>query len=73
MIPLDVVAGDLWSKEQVVLKGGPLLPAVQASMAIPGVFEPVEIDSRVLIDGGTVNPVPGTCCSRTATSLSPSM
>ena len=58
VIPLDVVAGDLWSKEQVVLKSGPLLPAVQASMAIPGVFEPVEIDSRVLIDGGTVNPVP---------------
>ena len=57
-IPLDIVAGDLWSKEQVVLNKGPLLPAVQASMAIPGVFEPVEIDGRVLIDGGAVNPVP---------------
>jgi len=57
-IPLDIVAGDLWSKEQVVLNDGPLLPAVQASMAIPGVFEPVDIDGRVLIDGGTVNPVP---------------
>jgi NTE family protein len=57
-IPLDIVAGDLWSKEQVVLKDGPLLPAVQASMAIPGVFEPVDIGGRVLIDGGTVNPVP---------------
>jgi len=57
-IPLDVVAGDLWGKEQVVLNDGPLLPAVQASMAIPGIFEPVEIDSRVLVDGGAVNPVP---------------
>lgn len=57
-IPLDIVAGDLWEKEQVVLNKGKLLPAVQASMAIPGIFEPVEIDGRVLIDGGTVNPVP---------------
>lgn len=57
-IRLDVVAGDLWDKEQVVLNSGALLPAIQASMAIPGVFEPVNIDGRVLIDGGTVNPVP---------------
>ncbi len=57
-IPLDIVAGDLWKKEQVVLNSGPLLPAVQASMALPGVFEPVVIGNRVLIDGGTVNPVP---------------
>lgn len=57
-IRLDVVAGDLWEKKQVVLNNGPLLPAIQASMAIPGIFEPVHIDGRVLIDGGTVNPVP---------------
>jgi NTE family protein len=57
-IPLEIVAADLWEKEQVVLDSGPLLPAVQASMAIPGVFEPVVVDDRVLIDGGTVNPVP---------------
>ena len=57
-IPLDIVAGDLWDKTQVVLNSGPLLPAVQASMAIPGVFQPVTVGKRVLIDGGTVNPVP---------------
>lgn len=57
-IQLDVVAGDLWEKEQVVLNRGRLLPAIQASMAIPGIFKPVTIDGRVLIDGGTVNPVP---------------
>jgi NTE family protein len=57
-IRLDIVAGDLWDKKQVVLSDGELLPAVQASMAIPGIFEPVRIDGRVLIDGGTVNPVP---------------
>jgi len=57
-IQLDVVAGDLWKREQVILNSGPLLPAVQASMAIPGVFRPVVIDDQVLIDGGAVNPVP---------------
>ena len=57
-IRLDVVAADLWDQEQVVLNSGALLPAIQASMAIPGVFEPVHIDGRVLIDGGTMNPVP---------------
>lgn len=57
-IQLDIVAGDLWNKEQVVLNQGELLPAIQASMAIPGIFEPMQMDGRVLIDGGTVNPVP---------------
>ncbi len=57
-IPLSVVAADLWHREQIVLDSGQLLPAVKASMALPGVFHPVEIDNRVLIDGGTVNPVP---------------
>jgi NTE family protein len=57
-IPLRVTAADLWSREQVVLEAGPLLPAIKASMALPGVFHPVAIGGRVLVDGGTVNPVP---------------
>lgn len=57
-IPLHVVTADLWSREQVILDSGPLLPALKASMAIPGVFAPVKLENRVLIDGGTVNPVP---------------
>jgi len=56
--PLAVVAADLWTGEQVVLDSGELMPAVQASMALPGVFTPILLDGRVLIDGGTVNPVP---------------
>ena len=56
--PLKVVATDFWERRAVVLESGPLKPAVQASMALPGVFTPVELDGRVLIDGGTVNPVP---------------
>jgi NTE family protein len=57
-IPLTVVAADLWRREQIVLDSGELLPAVKASMALPGVFHPVKLDNSVLIDGGTVNPVP---------------
>jgi len=57
-IPLRIVATDFWASEQVVLESGELLPAVKASMGLPGVFTPVIIDDRVLIDGGGVNPVP---------------
>jgi len=57
-IPFAVVATDFWECRSVVLDSGPLKPAVQASMALPGIFTPVELDGRVLIDGGTMNPVP---------------
>lgn len=57
-IPLSVTAADLWTREEIVFDSGPLLPAVQASMALPGVFEPVRHQGRVLVDGGAVNPVP---------------
>lgn len=56
--PLQVVAGDLWTREQVVLDSGDLASAVRASMALPGVFQPVRREGRTLVDGGTVNPVP---------------
>ena len=57
-IPLRVVATDLWESEQVVFESGALRPAIQASIAIPGLFSPVEHRGRVLVDGGLVNPVP---------------
>lgn len=57
-IPLLVVAADFWSAEQVVFQEGELRPAIQASMAVPGVFAPVAIENRVLVDGGIVNLVP---------------
>lgn len=57
-IPLKITAADLWGREQVVMQSGDLLAAIKASMALPGVFQPVIIDKRVLVDGGTVNPVP---------------
>lgn len=57
-IPLKVMAADLWSGEPVVLDHGELLPAIQASIALPGLFPPVKINGRTLVDGGVANPVP---------------
>ncbi|MGM0593984.1 MAG: patatin-like phospholipase family protein [Pseudomonadota bacterium] len=57
-IPLQVVAADFWQREEVVFSSGDLLKAIQASIAIPGLFEPVKHAGRVLVDGGMVNPVP---------------
>ncbi|MDD2236510.1 MAG: patatin-like phospholipase family protein [Kiritimatiellae bacterium] len=57
-IPLLVIAADYWRGEEVILRSGALLPAVKASMAVPGVFAPVKLDGRILLDGGIVNQVP---------------
>lgn len=57
-IPLQVVAGDFQSRAEVVLAEGEVITAVQASMAVPGIFTPVTIRNRLLVDGGSVNPVP---------------
>ena len=58
VIPLKLVAADYWNWGQVVLDRGDLPLAVQASVAVPGIFQPVPLDGRVLVDGGAVNPVP---------------
>jgi NTE family protein len=57
-IPFRCVATDMQSGDRVVLHNGSLPKAVRASMAIPGVFTPVEIDGRVLADGGMVENIP---------------
>ena len=57
-IPLKVVATDFWGREEVVFDRGPIIPAVAASFAMPGIFKPVVLDERVLVDGGSVNPLP---------------
>ena len=56
------VATDLNTGERVVMRDGDLLPAVRASMSIPGVFRPVERDGRILIDGQLVDPIPIAAC-----------
>ncbi len=57
-IPLRIVATDYWKAEEVVFSKGDIASAVRASISIPGVFQPYEIDSRICVDGGVVNPVP---------------
>ena len=57
-IPLAVVATDLSTGEPVVFTQGNLVDAIRASCAFPGLFEPVQIGTRCLADGGLVAPVP---------------
>jgi NTE family protein len=53
-IPLLIVVADALTGARHVLRSGPLLPALLASCAIPGLFGPVTIDGRPFIDGGVV-------------------
>lgn len=57
-IPFRAVATDLETGDPVVLSGGDLVDAMRASLAAPGVFAPVEIDGRLLVDGGLANNLP---------------
>jgi NTE family protein len=55
---LYVVTTDFHECSEVVFSTGALAPAVASSMAIPGLFRPVELAGRILVDGGAVNPLP---------------
>ena len=57
-IPFACVATDIVTGDEVVLRRGSVPTAMRASMAIPGVFSPVNIDDMVLVDGGLVNNFP---------------
>jgi len=57
-IPLSVAATDLYGRREAVFSSGPLMPTLAASIAIPGLFRPVQIDGRILVDGGATNPLP---------------
>ena len=52
------VATDIETREAVVLDHGPLAEAIAASIAVPGIFRPVRINGRMLIDGGVVQNLP---------------
>lgn len=56
--PLGLVATDVLREEEVLLCRGPGWLAMAASMALPGIYPPVLIGHRYLVDGGIVNPVP---------------
>ena len=57
-IPLVLVATDLERGKKVVLSSGDIVQALRASMSYPGLFAPVKINGRWLVDGGLVDPVP---------------
>jgi NTE family protein len=57
-IPLAIVATDINSGEEVIFTEGPLADAVCASASIPGVYIPMELNGRTLVDGGIVQSVP---------------
>ncbi len=57
-IPLRIVATDLASHDVRAYSQGDLRRAIAASIAIPVIFSPVEIDGRLMADGGLANPLP---------------
>jgi NTE family protein len=57
-IPVMMVATDLASGKKVVLKSGNIFNALRATMSLPGLFAPVKVKDRWLVDGGMVDPVP---------------
>ena len=56
--PFRAVATDLENGREVVLSEGCVYRAVRASISIPGIFEPVRLDDRLLVDGAVVTPLP---------------
>ncbi len=57
-VPLKIIATDYWNKEQIIFEKGELFPAIRASYSLPGLFTPVKLKNKILIDGGAVNPLP---------------
>ncbi len=57
-IPFRAIATDLQTGEKIVLRNGDLADAMRASMAVPGIFTPYEMDGRSLVDGGLSSNLP---------------
>nr|WP_176056092.1 patatin family protein [Brucella intermedia] len=60
--PFVAICTELRTGHEIWLSSGPLVEAMRASYALPGVFEPVRWQERVLVDGALVNPVPVSVC-----------
>lgn len=60
--PFVCVASEIRTGHEIWLSSGSLITAMRASYALPGVFEPVTCNGRVLVDGALVNPVPVSVC-----------
>jgi len=57
-IPLKIIATDLNSGEELVIGKGRLVNAIMASISIPGILPPVNLNKKLLVDGGVINPTP---------------
>lgn len=64
-ISTKIIAADVTSKKEVVFDKGSLFNAIRASVAYPTVITPLEIDGKLLVDGGIVNPMPVNRVERT--------
>ncbi|MHB2265190.1 patatin-like phospholipase family protein [Aliihoeflea sp. PC F10.4] len=60
--PFVCVAAEIRTGHEIWLSSGSLITSMRASYALPGVFEPVVCNNRVLVDGALVNPVPVSVC-----------
>lgn len=61
-IPFLAIATDMRTGREVWLRDGPIIDAVRASIALPGIISPYEINGRWLLDGGLTNPLPVSAC-----------
>jgi NTE family protein len=68
-MPSATVAADLVSGSAVITERGRVVPAIMASIAIPGLFRPIQRDGHFLVDGGVVMPVPVAAARRIAPAL----
>ncbi len=59
---LVCVSTEINTGHEIWLTKGPLIDAMRASYALPGIFEPVHVGKRILVDGALVNPVPVSVC-----------
>jgi NTE family protein len=57
-IPLSVTAVDLETGQPVVIDSGRVVDAILATIALPGIFPPRQLNGRLLVDGGVVDPIP---------------
>ena len=60
--PFICVATELGTGHEIWLRSGPLVEAMRASYCLPGVFVPIKIGGRWLVDGALVNPIPVSVC-----------
>ena len=57
-LPIGLVAVDVWTGQEVILREGNVADAVRATISFPGIFIPVELGPYKFVDGGTLNNVP---------------